>query len=217
VGTEARGDAMSIGRCGWVAGGRAQRRAVDFAHEEALEHDRVELGIRAAREEAIQLHQQLDVDVFALGRRARRLLVAPAGDQVDSLQSSARAPGFRRSAQPLQQPRIGPTCNPPRPVSAANPPVASSPKPQAKGSAWRMREHHQLRGTAHAATSTTVRCVCRRPALPRSAAAPEPSAVIGVGRRTPSVQRPSTPCGACTAAHATARHPACCPADSPSP
>lgn len=177
VGTEVRGDERGIGRRGWVAGGRAQRRAVDFAHKEALEHDRVELGIRAAREEAIQLHQQLDVDVIALGRRARGLFVAPAGDQVDSLQSYAHAPGFRRPAQPLQQPQTSPTRTH-SPASAANPPVVRR-HPETPGEGFRMAraEASQLRGAARAATSTILRCVCRRPTLSPSAAAPEPSAV----------------------------------------
>ena len=62
-----------------------QRRAVDLGHEQTLEDGLVEVRVRAAREEAVELHEELEVDVFGLWRGAVLHLVAPARFEVDPL------------------------------------------------------------------------------------------------------------------------------------
>lgn len=47
--------------------GQGDRGAVDLGHKKASEDDLVEAGIRAARQEAVQLHQELEVDIVTLG------------------------------------------------------------------------------------------------------------------------------------------------------
>jgi len=63
-----------------------ERRAVDLRHVQALEHDRVEAGVSAAGEEAVELNQERDVHVVRF--RVGAVLVsavAAAGDEVFSL------------------------------------------------------------------------------------------------------------------------------------
>ena len=52
-----------------VAGqsGDGERRPVDLGHEESPQDDLVELGIRPPGQEPVQLHQESQVDVLALG------------------------------------------------------------------------------------------------------------------------------------------------------
>jgi len=45
-------------------------RAVDSGHEQSAKNNFVEVGLGAAGEEAVELHQHLQVDVVALGRLA---------------------------------------------------------------------------------------------------------------------------------------------------
>ena len=67
--------------------GEGERGAVDLAHEQTLENGLVEvvLGRRATREEAVELHEKLQVHILRLGRRAVLNLVAPASLDVDPL------------------------------------------------------------------------------------------------------------------------------------
>ena len=65
--------------------GDGERRAVDLAHEQALEHGLVEVRVGAARQEAVELHQELKVHVLRLGRLAVLDLVAPASLDIDAL------------------------------------------------------------------------------------------------------------------------------------
>lgn len=44
------------------------RRAVVLTHVQTLKHDLVELGVRSASEKAVELHEQVEVDVLRLGR-----------------------------------------------------------------------------------------------------------------------------------------------------
>jgi len=48
--------------------GDGHGRAVDAGHEEAFEDNFVEVGVGSAGKEAVQLHQELEVDIVALGR-----------------------------------------------------------------------------------------------------------------------------------------------------
>ena len=70
-------DLLSVARFLHVAGqpGDGERRTVDLAHEESLEDDPVELGLRPPGQEPIQLHQQPQVDVLALGLGPANLAV----------------------------------------------------------------------------------------------------------------------------------------------
>ena len=62
-------DLLSVARFLHVAGqpGDGERRTVDLAHEESLEDDLVELCIRPPSQEPVQLNEQPQVDVLALG------------------------------------------------------------------------------------------------------------------------------------------------------
>ena len=62
-------DLLSVAGFLHVAGqpGDGERRTVDLAHEESLEDDLVELGIRPPSQEPVQLNEQPQVDVLALG------------------------------------------------------------------------------------------------------------------------------------------------------
>lgn len=50
--------------------GQGNRGAVDLGHEQALEHHCVELGVRPPGQEAVQLDEELDIDVVGLGGSA---------------------------------------------------------------------------------------------------------------------------------------------------
>eukprot|EP00216_Chloropicon_sp_CCMP2111_P002548 CAMPEP_0198236666 /NCGR_PEP_ID=MMETSP1446-20131203/2544_1 /TAXON_ID=1461542 ORGANISM="Unidentified sp, Strain CCMP2111" /NCGR_SAMPLE_ID=MMETSP1446 /ASSEMBLY_ACC=CAM_ASM_001112 /LENGTH=219 /DNA_ID=CAMNT_0043918525 /DNA_START=125 /DNA_END=781 /DNA_ORIENTATION=+ len=63
--------------------GQRQGRPINFAHEESLEDDLVELRVRAPDEKLVQLDQQLQVDIVRLRRRPGGLLVPPPGLQID--------------------------------------------------------------------------------------------------------------------------------------
>ena len=62
-------DLLSVARSLHVAGqpGDGERRTVDLTHEESLEDDLVELCIRPPSQEPVQLNEQPQVDVLALG------------------------------------------------------------------------------------------------------------------------------------------------------
>jgi len=47
--------------------GQGDGRAVDLGHEQPAEHNLVEGGVGSAGQEAVQLHQELEVDIVALG------------------------------------------------------------------------------------------------------------------------------------------------------
>jgi hypothetical protein len=83
---------------------QAKRRAVDAAHEQPLQHNLAELAVRAASQELVQLHKQLQVHVVALRRRAVRLLAAPAGDQVDTHPAPRATQGGRAERRVSAQP-----------------------------------------------------------------------------------------------------------------
>ena len=55
--------------------GYGERRPVDLAHKESLEDDPVELGLGPPGQEPVQLHQQPQVDVLALGLGPANLAV----------------------------------------------------------------------------------------------------------------------------------------------
>merc|ERR1740130_1808408 len=60
-------------------------RAVHLGGEQALEHDRVELRVRAASEEAVKLHQKRKVNVVRFGCCAHLVVhVAAAGYEIDT-------------------------------------------------------------------------------------------------------------------------------------
>lgn len=50
--------------------GEGHGGAVHAGHEQAAEDNLVEAGVRATDKEAVELHQQLEVDIVALGRLA---------------------------------------------------------------------------------------------------------------------------------------------------
>merc|ERR1740117_154958 len=59
--------------------------AVDTAHVEALEDDLVELGIRTAREEAVELHKEAKVHVLRAGLHSVLVPnIASAGSDVNT-------------------------------------------------------------------------------------------------------------------------------------
>merc|ERR1719245_206565 len=55
--------------------GDGERRTVDLAHEEPLQDDLVELGLGSSGQEPVELHQQSQVDVLALGLSPANLTV----------------------------------------------------------------------------------------------------------------------------------------------
>lgn len=61
-----------------------ERRAVGLAHEEALEDHGVEVALCPAHKEAVELDEELEVDIVRLGRSALGLLIPPTGDEVDT-------------------------------------------------------------------------------------------------------------------------------------
>lgn len=69
-GTDDDGDAVLLGGDGQVLGHGAQGHGgtVDLAHTQALEDDLVEAGSGTAGQEAVELDQEVKVDVVALGR-----------------------------------------------------------------------------------------------------------------------------------------------------
>lgn len=52
-----------------------RHRPVNAAHEEASQHDLVELGVGPARQETVDLNQEAEVDILALGPRPADLAV----------------------------------------------------------------------------------------------------------------------------------------------
>jgi len=57
-----------------------ERRAVGLAHEEPLQDHSVEVALGPPNKEAVQLDEELEVDIVGLGRGALGLLVPAAGD-----------------------------------------------------------------------------------------------------------------------------------------
>jgi hypothetical protein len=62
-----------------------ERRAVGLAHEEPPQDHGVEGALGPPHQEAVELDDELEVDIVGLGRRALGLLVPAAGDEVDTL------------------------------------------------------------------------------------------------------------------------------------
>ena len=67
--TNTDSDLVSVASLLHVAGqsGDGERRPVDLGHEESPQDDLVELGLGPPGQEPVQLHQQSQVDVLALG------------------------------------------------------------------------------------------------------------------------------------------------------
>jgi len=69
--------------------GHGHGRAVDAGLEETLKHNLVELRVRAAGQEAVQLHEKAQIDVLALGRDTRCVLLTSLFLDVNTLQRTA--------------------------------------------------------------------------------------------------------------------------------
>ena len=69
---QARGSYLALHEMGKL--GQRERRSVDLAHEEALEHHFVERRVRSARQEAVQLHTYVTLSVLI----AKRMLIVLA-------------------------------------------------------------------------------------------------------------------------------------------
>lgn len=65
-------DGLALVRIGHVGSDTRQRNrgAVNSRHEKTTQHDLVEVGVRATGEEAIELHQNLQIDILAFRRLA---------------------------------------------------------------------------------------------------------------------------------------------------
>jgi len=75
-----------------------ERRLVGLAHEETLQDHGVEVALGPANQEAVQLDEELEVDIVGLGSGALGLLIPAAGDEVDTLRGEG---GPRVSYSPL--------------------------------------------------------------------------------------------------------------------
>lgn len=86
-GTNDDGNRVLLGGNGQVLGKSAQGhgRAVNLAHAETLEDDLVEAGAGTAGQEAVQLNEEVQVDVVTLGRGALQSLDVVLLD-IDTLQ-----------------------------------------------------------------------------------------------------------------------------------
>ncbi|BAS92351.1 Os05g0155050, partial [Oryza sativa Japonica Group] len=63
---------------------QGERRAVGLAHEEPLEDHGIEVTLGSPHQETVQLDEELEVDIVRPRRGALRLLVPPAGNEVDT-------------------------------------------------------------------------------------------------------------------------------------
>lgn len=65
--------------------GKGERGLVDLAHKQPFENHRIELATCSPDEEFVQLHNQLQVNIFGFGSGALRLLALTSGFQIDTL------------------------------------------------------------------------------------------------------------------------------------